>query len=187
MKLFSGFKRSLSERGDNLRDRELVQQAKFGDKEALAQIVKYYYNDVYLFLYRRLGDRFSAEDITQEVFLKFTQSLQQYKDKDKLKNYLLSIAVNCSNDYYRKSKREVLSDELELSEESLNVDSDIRESVKSALMQLPDEQRNVIILRYYHDMKIKEISQVVNCSQSTVKSRLYRGEKQLKEIMKGVL
>ncbi len=170
-----------------LRDRELVQQAKFGDKDALSQIVKQYYNDVYLFLYRRLGDSYSAEDITQEVFLKFTQSLQQYKEKDKLKNYLLSIAINCSNDYYRKSKREVLSEEVEMSEEALSVDSDMRDFIKSALMQLPDEQRNVVILRYYHDMKIKEISHVINCSQSTVKSRLYRGEKQLKEILKGVL
>ncbi len=187
MKLFPHFKRLLSERGDNLRDKELVQQAKFGDKDALSQIVKQYYNDVYLFLYRRLGDSYSAEDITQEVFLKFTQSLQQYKEKDKLKSYLLSIAINCSNDYYRKSKREVLSDEVEMSGETLNVDSDIRDCIKSALMKLPEEQRNVIILRYYHDMKIKEISHVINCSQSTVKSRLYRGEKQLKEILKGVL
>ncbi len=63
----------------------------------------------------------------------------------------------------------------------------MRECIKSALLQLPDEQRNVIILRYYHDLKIREISRITSCSQSTVKSRLYRGENQLKEILKGVL
>ncbi len=68
-----------------MRDRELVQQAKYGDKEALSQIVRRYYNEIYLFIYRRLGDSYSAEDITQEVFLKFTQCLPQYKEKDKLK------------------------------------------------------------------------------------------------------
>lgn len=170
-----------------MRDRELVQQAKYGDKEALSQIVKQYYNDIYLFIYRRLGDSYSAEDITQEVFLKFTQSLQMYREKDKLKSYLLSIAVNCSNDFYRKAKREVLTEDVECNSGITDVDSDMRECVKTALMQLPDEQRSVVILRYYHDLKIKEISKIVNCSQSTVKSRLYRGEIKLKEILKGVL
>ncbi len=171
-----------------MRDRELVEQAKYGDKEALSQIVRRYYNEIYLFIYRRLGDSYSAEDITQEVFLKFTQCLPQYKEKDKLKSYLLSIAINCSNDYYRKAKREVLSEEIEITEEVvISFDSDMRECIKSALLQLPDEQRNVIILRYYHDLKIREISRITSCSQSTVKSRLYRGENQLKEILKGVL
>ena len=171
-----------------MRDKELVQQAKYGDKEALSQIVRRYYNEVYLFIYRRLGDSYSAEDITQEVFLKFTQCLPQYKEKDKLKSYLLSIAINCSNDHYRKTKREVLDENIEITEETaVHFDTDMRECIKSALLQLPDEQRNVIILRYYHDLKIREIARVTGCSQSTVKSRLYRGENQLKEILKGVL
>ena len=59
------------------------------------------------------------------------------------------------------------------------------ETVKNAVMSLSPKQRDVVLLRYYHDMKIKEIAEVLNIPQSTVKTQLYRGEKNLKNLLKG--
>lgn len=174
-----------------MQDKDLIRAAKFGDKNALSELVEKYYEEVYAFLFRRLGGRPVAEDLTHETFIKFIENLPCYKENNKLKAYIFTIAYNLSNDYFRKIKKEA-SLQIEESEESIYMTEDIvlkREklaAVKQAIELLPKQQRDVIILRYYHDMKISEISYVTATPVSTVKTRLRRGQKALQVKLKGV-
>lgn len=170
-------------------EKELVQRAKIGDKEALNELIERYYDEVYRFLYRRMGNKAAAEDVTQDTFIKFVKSLPYYKEKNKLKSFLFTIAINTSNDFFRRHKQEtsllsldnvgeeiteeVTEDEVLQKEEAL--------IVRQAVLSLPDVQRDVIILRFYHDLKIKEIASVQKVPIPTVKTRLRRALKALKE------
>ena len=170
-----------------MKEKELIYRAKCGDKSALGEIIEKYYSDIYCFLCRRIGDKNYAEDLTQDVFLKFSVSLPQYKEQNKLKSYLFAIAVNSSNDYFRNNKDEPVENNLENVSNKSQFEKELEkaQTVKNAVMSLSPKQRDVVILRYYHDMKIKEIAEALSIPQSTVKTRLYRGEKNLKTLLKG--
>lgn len=170
-------------------EKELVQRAKIGDQEALNELIERYYDEVYRFLYRRMGNKAAAEDVTQDTFIKFIKNLPYYKEKNKLKSFLFTIAINTSNDFFRRHKQEtsllsldnigeeiteeVTEDEVLQKEEAL--------IVRQAVLSLPDVQRDVIILRFYHNLKIKEIASVQKVPIPTVKTRLRRALKALKE------
>ncbi len=175
-----------------MQERELIVRAKMGDKEALGEIVELYYKEIYLFLSRRLGDSFAAEDLTQDTFLKFTRYLPGYIDKGKLRAYLFTLAVNCSNDRFRKMRPLVPFEDGFLPEERApeDVEEALEQSerayrVKKAVLNLPRPQRDAVILRYYHGMRQKEIATILDIPVSTVKTRLHRANKVLCESLKG--
>lgn len=82
-----------------MQDKDLIRAAKFGDKNTLSELVEKYYDKVYALLFRRLGGRSAAEDLTQETFIRFIENLPHYKEKNKLKAYIFTVAYNLSNDY----------------------------------------------------------------------------------------
>ncbi len=166
-------------------EKELVCRAKLGDKEALNEIVDMYYDEIYRFLYRRMGNKAAAEDVTQDTFIKFIKNLPYYKEKNKLKSFLFTIAINTSNDYFRRYKQELFFLTLDNIGEEITEDKTLQKEdaliVREAVLSLPDIQRDVIILRFYHDLKIKEIASVQKVPVPTVKTRLRRALKALKE------
>lgn len=174
-----------------MQDKDLIRAAKFGDKNALSELVEKYYDEVYAFLFRRLGGRSAAEDLTQETFIRFIENLPHYKEKNKLKACIFTVAYNLSNDYFRKIKRETSLQDKEL-EDSINVTeetvlkSEKAVVVKQAIESLPKAQMDVIILRYYHDMKISQIAAVTAVPVFTVKTKLRRAQKALADKLKGV-
>ncbi|HZK21808.1 MAG TPA: RNA polymerase sigma factor [Oscillospiraceae bacterium] len=173
-----------------MRDKQLLIGARLGDKAALSEVVERYYNDIYKFLVRRTGSPFIAEEVTQNTFLKFISTLENYKEKNKLRGYLFTIAINCSNDYFRSERKAVSLNSFEDCKANTDVEGEIeeishRERVKKALGTLPEWQRDVVILRYYHDMKLKEIAKVLDIPVSTAKTRLHRASKVLKEKLEG--
>lgn len=172
-----------------MKEKELIYRAKCGNKDALGEIIEKYYSDIYSFLCRRIGDKSYAEDLTQDVFLKFSVSLPQYKEQNKLKSYLFAIAVNSSNDYFRRNKEELVENNFDYISYKTQFEKELEkaQAVKNAVMSLSPKQRDVVVLRYYHDMKIKEIAEVLGIPQATVKTQLYRGEKNLKNLLKGEL
>lgn len=174
-----------------MQDKDLIRAAKFGDKAALSELVEKYYDEVYSFLFRRLSGSSAAEDLTHETFIRFIENLPYYKENNKLKAYIFTIAYNLSNDYFRKNKREA-SLQIEKSDESIaeTVDEVLKAekemAVKKAIESLTEQQRDVVILRYYHDMKIAQIAYVTATPVSTVKTRLRRAQKALEIELKGV-
>lgn len=168
----------------------LIKKIQSGDTDAFEIIVRKYYQSIYLFCCRRLnGDPDTAADITQDVFLKLLENIQSVRTIGKFQNYLLTIAVNTCNNYYKKAKPmymdlETLAD-IEVADntfEKIELD-ELKTDVQYAINTLPDYQKEVIILRFYYDLKIREIANITKVSVSTVKSRLQQGIKKLKRYL----
>lgn len=161
-----------------------------GDTDAFEIIVRKYYQSIYLFCCRRLnGDPDTAADITQDVFLKLLENIQSVRKIGKFQNYLLTIAVNTCNNYTKKAKP--LYMDLETLEDIEDTDNafekielnELKAQIQYAINTLPDYQKEVIILRFYYDLKIREIATITKASVSTVKSRLQQGIKKLERYL----
>ncbi len=164
----------------------MIKKIRSGDTEAFDTLARKYYRSIYQFCYRRLnGDADIAADITQDVFLKLLENIQAVRMLGKFQNYLLTIAVNTCNNYFKKEKPTYVDletleivDEADSSLEKV-IRKESRNAVRRAITELPDYQKEVIILRFYHDLKIKEIAAITNAGVPTVKSRLQQGLKKL--------
>lgn len=175
-------------------DEDLIEEIKNGSQAAMEVLVKKHYKNIFAYVYRKLVDYHLAYDLTQEVFIKMMKSIATYKAKGKFEHWLLTITVNHCRDYFRSStykhknkEQEIVHDIKDGSKNvwdllSKKIDS---EKVKEALQTLPDYQKEAIILRFYHDLKIKEIADITKSKEATVKSRLRQGVGKLKELLQG--
>lgn len=140
------------------------------------------------------GDPDTAADITQDVFLKLLENIQSVRKIGKFQNYLLTIAVNTCNNYTKKAKplyMDLETLELETLEDIEDTDNafekielnELKAQIQYAINTLPDYQKEIIILRFYYDLKIREIATITKASVSTVKSRLQQGIKKLERYL----
>lgn len=174
-------------------DKYLIKSAQAGESTAPERIVHEYYDEIYRYLYRKFGNSFDAQDVTQEVFVKFFSSIHSYSERGKLRNYLFKLAANASNDVFRKSVKSVSLDEVtelqDISEgpaESAQRKDD-KQAVRDALQSLPSFQRDVIILRFYHDMPFADIAKITDSNISSAKSRYRQGMEKLKKVLEASL
>ena len=187
-------------------DKELIRKVHNGNKEALADIINKYYDEIYRFCVYLTGHETDSYDITQEVFLKFIRYVDSYQYKN-LKGYLLIIARNLCRDYFRHKnvERKALStiefecllkqtygcrDEICIEKIVESGKEDIRITtvenellLKQALQEIPAEQREVIVLRIYEEFKFLDIAKMLGCNLSTVKSRYHLGIKKLNQLL----
>jgi RNA polymerase sigma factor (sigma-70 family) len=164
-------------------DEELIREIKSGSKSAMDVLVRRHYKTVFAFIYRRVTDKATAYDLTQEVFIKVIKNIKKYSKKGRFKNWLLTIAVNQCRDYFRSSeaRNNKLTSELEednfkskVSISSVFEKKENRKLIMNALEQLPHFQREVVLLKYFHDLTLNEIAEITNSNETTVKSRLYQ-------------
>ncbi len=164
----------------------MIKKIQAGDTEAFDVLVRKYYGLIYQFCYRRLnGDSDTAADITQDVFLKVLENIHAVRKLGKFQNYLLTIAANTCNNYFKKAKP-IYTDlnTLDMADDSGSalermIENENAAEVRRALHSLPDRQKEVIILRFYHDLKIREIAKITSSTVPTVKSRLRQGLQKL--------
>lgn len=165
-------------------DQELIHEIKNGSQAAMEMLVQRHYKNIFAYIYRKVGDYHLAYDLTQETFVKMMKSINNYRPYGKFSNWLLTIAVNQCRDYFRSSKFKQMDNEQEfqdwIPDEKENIAQLLSkkvesERVRTALQQLPDFQREAIILQYYHDLKIREIAKITHSKEATVKSRLRQG------------
>lgn len=167
----------------------LIQKAQKGDTEALEKLIDRYYDNIFSYLFRKVGSIELAEDLTQEVFLRLVKTLSRYRPTGKFSNYVFTIAVNAANDYFRKNKlfihEELNSIDIDagIDIEGILIEQEQHIRLKEALGKLPDMQKDAILLRYFHNMKIKDIAKITGTNPSTVKSRISQGLNKLKIIL----
>ncbi len=168
----------------------MIKKIQAGDTEAFDVLVRKYYGVIYQFCYRRLnGDSDTAADITQDVFLKVLENIHAVRKLGKFQNYLLTIAANICNNYFKKAKPIYTDlntlDIVDDSDSALEkiIDHENALEVRRALHSLPDCQKEVLILRFYHDLKIREIAKITNATVPTVKSRLRQGLQKLERAL----
>ena len=176
-------------------DESLVKEVQNGNEHAMEILVKRNYNIVYSFLYRNTSDSELSYDLTQEVFIKIIKNINQFNDKKgKFKSWLLKIEVNVKNDYFKSSSYKHFKniddiDNHDIEDKNNLIDilsrKDETKKIKEAISELSPLQREAIILKYYDDLKIKEISKITGTNENTVKSRLLNGVKSLKKLLGG--
>ncbi|MGT2754714.1 RNA polymerase sigma factor [Streptococcus ovis] len=167
-------------------DYVLIRKIQRGDTDAWELLVNKYYDKIFAYCYRRCyGNRMLASDLTQEVFLKLVQALPNYSYRGKFYNYLYTIAVNhCNTVTKKKQLEQVELDEKMLldtqeSVETYLVKQEEKQAIQEALNKLPDIQREALILRYYQDLKVRDIAKITGVEVSTAQSRIHQGLKKL--------
>jgi RNA polymerase sigma factor (sigma-70 family) len=165
-------------------DRILVQETMRGSEAAMEVLIRKYYKSIFAYVYRNVGDKEIAYDLTQEIFIKVIKKITEYTNKGSFKSWLYAIAVNHCRDYWKSLDYRMTCRQLELADHLSNEHDDVsfifernetRQQVKAAIQQLPELQKEVVLLRYYHDLKIKEIAEITSANESTVKTRLRQG------------
>ena len=172
-------------------DRRLINRIRSGDKEAFEELVKRHYEDVFAYCYRRTGNREDAEDLTQEVFLKLVKAIYRYRHTGKFRNFIFTIAVNCCNDFIRRQKvgpekepddaylEAAVSGEMSPSEHMAKKED--RFILYDRLSGLKEEQKEALVLYYFHGFKAREIAEVTGVPLATAKSRIRQGLEHLKK------
>ncbi|HBE79748.1 MAG TPA: RNA polymerase sigma factor [Firmicutes bacterium] len=162
-------------------DEEFAAQLQHGDKMAFEAIVHRYHEPIYAYIVRMGSEYHIAADITQEVFLKVCKSIHQYKPDLPFRPWIYTIASNTYKDYLKKAyvQRDVpgleITDSIAVTEdtpETAFLENSERAIVVEALKCLEEIYREVLILRYYQDLKLEEIAQTLQIPIGTVKSRL---------------
>ena len=172
-----------------LSDEQLVALTVKGDVSAFNEIVVRWEGKLYNFVYRYLGDPEEAKDVTQESFVRAYSHLHGFRGQSKFSSWLYQIALNlCRSKLRRKKAHPTVSIDDREEENPLWALADERATpaeatleqeralaVREALAQLPEAQREVIILKEYNGLKFREIAEILDTPESTVKSRLYHG------------
>lgn len=143
------------------------------------ELINEYSNMVLQIAYQNTFNKSDAEDITQEVFIKLIKNLDNFKNKNHLKAWLIRVTINLSKDYNKSFWNTNIT---EIDEEVKYFDKENQDIFKE-LSKLNPEYRNIIYLYYYQGYKIKEISKILSMNQNTVSSYLTRARNELKSIL----
>jgi RNA polymerase sigma-70 factor (ECF subfamily) len=179
-------------------DYQLVEQCMAGNEAAWEELVRLHTRRVYSVCYRFTGTGEEAQDLTQEVFLRVFRTLKSFRaGEGSFSVWLNRLTRNLLIDHYRRSrqarKTESLDDQLPGIEESTAVTArtdgmvagrEASELLQGALQKLSPELRETVILRDVEELEYREIAQVLNVPEGTVKSRLNRGRAELARILR---
>lgn len=167
-----------------------VSSALEGDQDAFAELVYAYQDSVYNLCYRMLSERTEAEDAAQETFLKAYLNLQRYDPARSFKTWLLSIASNHCIDRLRRRRMvwlsidEPLPPNVTLSSDEPQPEEAMIFTQRSAAVQelidaLSPDYRAAVVLRYWYDYSYTEIADMLDTTESAIKSRLFRARQML--------
>ena len=178
----------------NNEETEWISRCQEGDQDALKKIFDSYHKKVYSIAYGVLEHREDALDVVQEVFIKLSRSIKDFKGKSKFYTYLYRMTVNTAIDLARKRKKIFVSsldqeeglqvsDETEERPDGILLQKEFRGRVNAAMRELPVDQRTAIILREVEGLSYQEMAESIGCSIGTVMSRLHYGRKRLRELL----
>jgi RNA polymerase sigma-70 factor (ECF subfamily) len=169
----------------NNRDFALVERCQSGDRQALEELLGYYQKPVYNAAYRILGNPDDAADTTQVVFMKAFERLGQYDPKYKFFSWIYRIAVNESINLLKRVRNQQPLDDTEVTgtrgpEASVEA-GDMSREIQVELMGLKEDYRTVVVLRHFSECSYRQISEILQIPEKTVKSRLYSARQLMKE------
>ncbi len=168
-------------------DEELVAAVQSGDMQSLGQLVVRWERPLYRFVSRMVPRHEDAHDVCQETFLRVLNRADRFRRGSRFSTWMYQIALNLCRDQARRRHRwgKIVDDGRDaptettaapgLSPEAGTERSEMARAVRNGLLEIPAEQREVLILKEYEGLKFKEIAEVLSCPESTVKSRMYYG------------
>ena len=181
----------------SLTDQQLVHLYVDGNTEALSTLVTRYKDKIYTSIYLLVKDKYLAEDLFQDVFIRIIDTLKggRYTEEGKFLPWALRIAHNMCVDHFRKVKRSPsikTSDDRDIFEvlnfnepspEQKMIQGQSHDRVRKMIDLLPEDQREVIIMRHYADLSFKEIAELTKCSINTALGRMRYGLINMRKMM----
>ncbi len=166
---------------------DLVEKAKRGNEKAFLTLFTTYEEEIYRMAFIYVKNQNDALDVVQETAYRSFKSISKLKEPNYFKSWLIKIAINCSLDYLRKQNRYIqlnpnFEDTISIEVEE---DIDLEITIKDLIEGLDEDEKSVIILRFYQDLTIKEVSETLKIPLGTVKTILYRTLKKLSGKLKG--
>jgi len=169
-----------------LNDAQLITDYLQGDEHALEMLIEKYQQRIFNFIFSKIHDRDLTEDIFQETFFKVIRTLKNgvYNEEGKFLPWVMRIAHNLVIDHFRKSNRlpryETKDDfdifqfigNSEISAEDALIDEQIVQDLQRLILELPEDQREVLLMRVYKDMSFKEIAENTGVSINTALGRM---------------
>lgn len=173
---------------------ELIEKAKRGDSAAFGSLYDHYIKPIYRFIAIKVGTKQEAEDLAHEVFMSAWQKLPNFKSQGfPFSSWLYKIARNRVIDHYRTTKSNVsideditISESLFATEEGAEVEFDLTQSIsliKTAMLELTGQQREVITMRFVEDLSPQEIAEILNKREGTIRIIQHRAITKLKKIL----
>jgi RNA polymerase sigma-70 factor (ECF subfamily) len=172
----------------------LVSECIAGNEDAIEMLIRQYEGSVFRLALSIVGDRAEANEITQDTFIAALRALPAYEEQKSFKSWLFTIAVNHSRNRLRKRKTlERLKSSLTalfrvefqkqtLPEEAV-IQSEKEAALWSSLNQMDERHRLVVVLRYFHELSVAEISDILSINEGTVHSRLHNAREKLKNAL----
>jgi RNA polymerase sigma-70 factor (ECF subfamily) len=178
----------------------LIQACQDGDPSAFNMLVWRWEKPLYNFIYKYVGNATLAEDLVQDTFIRVLKSIRRYTHQGSFSTWLYRIAINLCKDHLKRKRLPMVSlhdyyttgsgekiyvqdrvaDEKVRTDDNLNAE-EREELVRRLLAGLPEEQRIVILLKEYQELTFREIADVLEVPEGTVKSRLYHALRAMKE------
>jgi RNA polymerase sigma-70 factor (ECF subfamily) len=160
-----------------------------GDLSRLGVLFERYHGRLFNFYLRLTASREISEDLVQDVFFRILKYRRTYRGNSQFSTWMFGIARNAQIDYFRKRRREVtLEDEMEetlhqgpLHGRRLEADQQAA-LLRDALLKLPEEKREVLVLSRFQDLKYRQIAEILGCDIGTVKTRVFRAMRDLREL-----
>lgn len=170
------------------KEAQLISDALGGDENACQRILNLYKGRIFSYVYRMVRNYHDAEDITFDTFIKCFKSLDRFDRKRSFSTWLFTIAHNVTIDFFRKNKQEY-----EYFDERHAVSDDFvqeyekkkkLEKIEEAIAKLPPMDREIVILFHREEYSYQEISEILDIPTSTIKTRLHRARKKLRELVR---
>lgn len=177
-------------------DEVIIARVLDGQNEAFSVLVKRYQKQIFNLMLRYSRSEIDAADLTQDAFIRAYEKLDRFKPGNSFFSWMYKLALNVAHDWRRKNSRmrnkhkELYNRMPELvksetgHENILQLQEEI-DQLQNAMLELADETREIILLRYHHNRSVQETAEIFSISQSAVKMRTSRGISQLQELMQG--
>ena len=166
---------------NNIDDKEIVRRIKEGDTEGFAMLVDRHGSQVFSLILRIVGSREDAEELTQDVFMKVFDSLENYRGESAFSTWLYKVAYNRAVSGTRKKKHELpvadetIFRETDAHDDIYDMDREKKfEQIEHALAKLPARERTLMEMYYYQDKNVEELAYITGMSTSNVKVKLFR-------------
>lgn len=172
-------------------EKEIIQAARRGDEERFNDLVKKYQEKAFFIAFGVVNNEADARDIVQECLIKVYDKISEFRGDSAFSTWFYRIVVNLSIDFKRKRKylsnasvedtmRTYPNPVPKLNPEKRVLDNEILKNIEKALDQLSHQQRTAFVLRYYYSLEIRDISDILKCTESTVRGHIFRALKKLK-------
>lgn len=177
--------------GHDASDEALVARYVAGDARALCTLFDRHHRALYHFIFRYTREPGASEDLLQETFIRVMRNAVTYRPEAKFTTWLFTLARNLSIDFLRRKKREIAHANNQSDEDGVSAisphhmveQSELQRVLMTALEQIPEEQREVFLLREIGDLSFVEIAELLGCPENTVKSRMRYATAKLRSLL----